>query len=449
MGRLFLVTMAVAATAALAACTEQQQETPSSPEFAPKPPPPPTACDFTLLSSTLNTYLAQPLQQQAQDTLTAMQGTTAGSSDRENYGFSILRIISIASNTNAAQGTAHDGTNAVNATLRCTYVLPNTAKVPVFPLDVDNALSASSGGGFFVRGGAHDTEDFVVAGDAGGSISGISPPGGSGTWASYLGQRVLLYGEPILATTGGYLGYDWAQQIPADKNTAGLIVALCFQSTRDPVTITDASMVFESGVGALAFNGQLAANVCAGTVDQALRRQGEGSFGLMQRVANFAARMLAPELLHATTALTTSIIGGSKGGASQFTKKDVTSSDLIITIPVQPTPPGTTVKRGVPFPVEVDVQTLLNPPYVAGACVTLDGQQNNGTFNFFVNVGSPPPGCGDAQHAGAITNNFGRAVFPGGVIPTKTGNVTLVAHVQVLGRSASGLKLGNQFYVKP
>jgi hypothetical protein len=448
MGRLLLFTVAVAATAALAACTEQQQETPSSPEFAPKPPPPPTACDFTLLSSTLNTYLAQPLQGQAQDTLTAMQGTTAGSSNRENYGFSILRIISIASNTNAAQGTAHDGTNAVNATLRCTYVLPNTAKVPVFPLDVDNALSASSGGGFFVRGGAHDTEDFVVAGDAGGSISGISPPGGSGTWASYLGQRVLLYGEPILATTGGYLGYDWAQQIPADKNTAGLIVALCFQSTRDPVTITDASMVFESGVGALAFNGQLAANVCAGTVDHALRRQGEGSFGLMQRVANFAARMLAPELLHATTALTTSIIGGSKGGASQFTPEDVTSSDLTITIPVQPSA-GTVVKRGVAFPVEVDVTTPLTPPGLAGACVTLDGRQNNGSFNFFVNVGSPPAGCGDAQHAGAITDNQGKAVFQGGVKATQTGTVTLVAHVQVLGRSASGLQLGHQFYVKP
>jgi hypothetical protein len=97
----------------------------------------------------------------------------------------------------------------------------------------------------------------------------------------------------------------------------------------------------------------------------------------------------------------------------------------------------------------VDAKTSLTPPGLAGACVTLSGQQNNGTFNFFINNGPPPAGCGDAQHAGAITDNTGRAIFKNGVVPTKTGNVNIVANVQVIGRSASGLKVGNQFYVKP
>jgi len=446
MGRLLLLTLAAAATAAIVGCTDQQQETPSGPQFAPKPPPPPTACDFSLLSSTLNTYLASPLQQRAQDTLTAMQATNAGSTARENYGFGLLRIISLASNGKTAQGTAHDGSNAVNATLRCTYDLPNQpAKVPGFPLNFDNALSPTSGGAFFVRGGTNDTEDLALAGDAAGSISGITPP--SGTWAGYLNQhRILLYGQPIPAQGGGYLGYDWPTQIPADVNTAGLVVALCFDSDRDPVTITDASMVFESNVGALAYNSALAATMCSGTVDHALRT---GSFGLMQRFASFASRVLAPEPLHAATVLATkTTVTGSKGGASQFTPEDVTSSDLTITIPVQPRA-GSTVRRGQTFNVEVDVTTNLTPPSLAGACVTLTGRQNNGTFNFFKNNGTPPAGCGSAQQAGAITDNTGKAVFQGGVIPTQTGTVTLVANVQVIGRSANGIKAGNQFYVKP
>jgi hypothetical protein len=159
--------------------------------------------------------------------------------------------------------------------------------------------------------------------------------------------------------------------------------------------------------------------------------------------------VLSPEQLYATTVLATrTTITGSKGGASQFTPKDVTSSDLTITIPVQPGV-GKTVKRGVAFPVEVDVATGLTPPGLAGACVTLTPRQNNGTFNFFKNSGPLPAGCGSAQQAGAITDNNGRAVFQGGVVATQTGTVTIVANVQVIGRSASGIQPGHQFYVKP
>ena len=57
--------------------------------------------------------------------------------------------------------------------------------------------------------------------------------------------------------------------------------------------------------------------------------------------------------------------------------------------------------------------------------------------------------AGDSTEEVDFSQTLVQRCYQGGVIPTKSGNVTMAAHVQVLGRAASGLKLGNQFYVKP
>jgi len=437
MGRRSLALLGAAMALALNACGEQPEHGISEPAFAPPIPPSPTSCNFDLIKSGINAYFAQPLQgtvQVLKDQMQVEWNTSGHESQTRNLGFDIMREISLAANSGTAQGTPADGSALTNADLRCMFFdLLDLNKFPTFPLDFTDALTPSSGGAYYVRGGSSDSTPNVVASDAQGIISAIAP---SPSWTgSMSGARALIFGEPIPASFAGYKGYDWVV-LPTDVTfNPQAAVGLCFNDARDfaeegvPISTSTTSMVLESSVGVLAYDGALATTICSSTKSLALLGGEARPHGPFERLARFTFGLLRPQSLYASAMVaTTTTIGKVSGVKSTFLKLEVPS----VASKWQKLPPSRP-KVNVNFTVEIEaIATDDNGKLVPalGVCYKLTGTTNSGTpqqaqllGDHNCGSGSDPSSLTTLVSGKAIATITAKATQKGGLIITASGNV--------------------------
>jgi len=442
MCRRLLSTVALAAVFALGACSsEQQQKTVTGPEFAGGPPPSTTACDFSLVRSLINSYFSSPLQQDAKSLEQQME---AGSqSVKTQRGFDIISLIGQASR----QGTpsAIVGSNLTKALMRCmfdvTATTNNISDFPGFPdaYDFTSALTAASGGAYYVRGGASDAPDTIIGtlppGTSDDNLSAVAPAP-AGTWTSILsgnslsGGRALIYGS--LVTAGPPLTYDWKTMPPNTTfGSPGALVAICDGN------VDDNAMINESSVGFLPFVGS---SICSETQSVAMLESGWGPLALVRRAAHWSVQMLTPQSLQATVVGKTGSGGTSTGFKSKFKTNGVTT--LSVTFK-KGEPPSKGPKVGLPFPVTVIVTALDDQSVASGVlntCVYLTGSNNNGTPTHV--KGTKDPNCTTPLTAApdtvsAVTGAGGTAAFS--VTVTKSGGLSLTATADVIGRDGAGV----------
>jgi hypothetical protein len=382
--RPFGLAAALALAVFAAACDETPPTAPAAdgPSFShnQSAPTSPNACVFTgnpSLSSASNDYFSVRSERRAaSDLIAAMQaGFTASSfSGARDKGFDLLSMIGNASRTGTGSSAAA-GALAVRMAVQCMFDVDAGISGDFAGWPTDNqfdfaaALTPSSGGALYVRGGGADAAAAVVAHGTLGNISGIAPAGAN-TWAGTLGNRVLIYGEPV---TGGY---DWKLIPRATSFSPSAVVALC--AAVQPDGFDDEDMVRQASVGVLGFVATEAETICGQEPSVSLRGGPLGTLALLARLVRFADRVLAPQPLYASAVLRTSTIGGSASGAKgdPFTSLSLPTAKLSFNNPgVQP---SATIKVNTRFSLVVNVATPDGEP-AGGLTVTLASATNNGT----------------------------------------------------------------------
>jgi hypothetical protein len=437
-GRL-LSQVAVAAVCALAACSEPEQKTATGPEFVPSTPPPPNACDFSLVRSLITSYFSSPLQLQARTLEQQMEDAVDFDTVAVNRGFSIMSLIGQASRQGTPSATA--GSNLTKALMRCMFDLtvePNkTTNFPNFPAayDFTAALTKANGGAYYVRGGAQDVPDTVVATAGTSPDNNISAVGvaGSGTWTGILQGnilsvgRALIYGSVFsLATSTTPLAYDW-KLMPPNTTFASpfAVVSVCDGNT------VDNAVVNESSAGFLPFvSGN---SLCERTQSLAMIESGWGPSALMRRAAHWSAQLLTPEALMAAALTKTGSGGTTSGFKSTFKTNTLTVAP---TVKFKSNEPPAKVKLNTAFPITVTV-TAPDDKNVAtavqNACVYVTGANNNGFPTHL--TGSTDDRCVDppaTDALSAVTGTGGVASLTAMV--DKNGGMVLTATVKVIGR---------------
>jgi hypothetical protein len=430
-GRL-LNKVAIAAVCVLAACSEQQQKTPTGPEFVPKPPPSTYDCDFTAVASLVNSYFTSPLQQNAKTLEQQMEAAGSRSDNAVQRGFDIMSLIGQASRQTTS--VASTGSSLTKALMRCMFDVSNTTNFPGFPdaFDFSAALNKAAGGAYYVRGGAGDATDTIVA------TVGISPDdnvsavgvAGSGTWTGILqgntlsGGRALIYGSVFTPST--LLTYDW-KLMPPNTSFASpfAVVSVCDGNTADNAVVNESSAGFLPFVSG--------SNLCARIQSLAMVESGWGPSALMRRAAHWSAQLLTPEPLMAA-ALTKTGSGGTTSGFKSTFKTNALATAP--TVKFKSNEPPAKVKINIAFPVTVTV-TAPDEQNVAtavqNACVYVTGSNNNGVPTHL--TGPTDPRC-DAPPAtdalSAVTGTGGVASLTAMV--DKNGGLVLKALVNVIGR---------------
>ncbi len=422
---------ALAVGLALAACSDRPP-TLAEPEnhglAADKPTPPPgEECDFGVIKSQINTYLATPHQQTAQALADEMEAASSASTINER-GFDVLRVISEATNQGVNQGTALQGSDLTNNVLVCMSFGTNA---PALPIDFEASLTPTTGGAFYVRGGLGDGTTPAIGTSGTVNLSAIAPPAppttsidfawrntatGTAPRNGILDERVLIYG---FATDDGY---DWSLVQPNATFNPFAVVALCNPSS------SLSTMVHESGVGVLAYDEATADDICDDPKPLSLRERAN-PFALLRRFARMGASLVAPEPLHAVaTVVGTKSTGGTATGAkSEFTTEAVEVVRFEFVIPL---PPKKIFLSQDPVPIRVRATSLLNgvKTGVNGTCVYVTGSENNGTNTALIGTHE----C-DNEPAGAISAitkslTDGTAGYADLVVNgTKAGGLTLTA----------------------
>jgi hypothetical protein len=375
-------TLAVAAVAT--ACNEAPSTAPQAgdPSFAMTST---NACVFTgnpSLSNASNAYFTVSSDKNAASTL--INGIQAGftasgfnSAAAKEKGFDLLSLTGKVSRAGTGSSPA-DGAALVRQTIQCMFDVEANNDTPIqafygWPtddqFDFATAATPSIGGALYVRGGVADSATYpVIAHGSTGNISAMAPAG-TATWPTTLSNRALIYGEPVSG------GYDWKLIPRSTTFTPSAVVALC--QAAKPAGFNDDEMVHQGSVGVLGFVGAQAATMCGQTQSEALRGGPLGSFALVDRLARFADRLLAPEPLYASSVLLNSTIGGSASGAKgdPFTSLDLPTVNLTFNSPgVQPPPK---VRVNTRFSLQVNVSTPDGEP-AGGITVSLAAQTNNG-----------------------------------------------------------------------
>lgn len=461
--------VAAAGLAALAvACNN---DTPSSPRDADvsfaKTPPGTFGCVFTgnpSLSNASNAYFTVSADQKAaSDIIAQMQaGFTASSfAGARDKGFDLLSLIGKVSRAGTGS-SATAGASAVQQTVQCMFDV-NAGLSDDFngwPTDSFNftaALTASTGGASFVRGGPADSSKYpVVAHGTSGNISALSPDSGQ-AWTTILSNRVYIYGNAVDG------GYDWKLIPRGTTFNPSAVVALC-QGTLPAGEFFDTDvMVRQDNVGVLGFVGPKADTLCGTPASVATLGGIRGTFALLGRLA---AAWLKPAPVYAATALATTSVGGRASGAKgdEFTGLSVPNVTLKFSSPgVQP---PVTVKVNTRFSLQVNVATLAGEP-AGGITVTLGTMTNNGTGTAIYQVlaGAPPNISCDTTRTyiqkvpsattratvgvgGASTPT--NAVWNNNLCFSKTGSLKVSAASKADGRSGGiGAALSNKSTVNP
>jgi hypothetical protein len=407
--------LALAGLVVLAACSEPDQKTPMGPEL--KVTPPPTACNFDAVKTLINSYFRPPDQQTAQAFLTAMQPTSQSAAAVDN-GYAILNMIGKTSRASAPPSPLV-GSNLTKAVIKCMFdasSIEYTSLVNGSGLDAvrfDSALSAATGGVYYVVGAGYDSPDVPksLKGSVDSLLSAVAPgnsndPASRGTWTAALqgdtvnhqGGRTLVFGYPV---TTNPIVYEWATIAPNTTFSPFAIVSVCDGQT-DPNL-----MLHESSLGVLAFT---TVNLC-GLPDAS---------------------------------------GTTKSGFRSHFKSTPVST---VTLKFSPAPPsGTTV--GVQFSATVRATTPVEGTSTAqgvnGACLYMTGTNNNGQGTAL--SGTRQCGGTDGNGAGLPTNvlsaltdtkdgQAGYAAF--GITVSKTGGLSLTVSLKQVvlrtGQSAANI----------
>jgi hypothetical protein len=409
---------ALAGLLALAACSEPEQQTATGPEFRRSPPPPSTACDFGAVKDLVNSYFSPPAKQTAQDLQSQMETAGKQTASAVTNGFAILDLIGKTSRSDAPPSPVV-GSNLTKAVIKCMFDASQSEYTDLVNgggLDAvrfDNALSASTGGVYYVVGQGYDTPG--VPGTLKGAtspalidrLSAVAPGPATfsatdtttfttGNWTDALagntlnhqGGRALFYGYPV---TTNPIVFEWATITPSTTFSPYAIVSIC-----DGLTDKNL-MVHESNLGVLAFS---RANLCE-----------------------------RPD----ATAITKS------GFRSEF--KDAAITNVTVAWLKGSAPPGR-VKMNTDFTAvarvtsKVEVDGTLQDQGVNGVCLTLTGSNNNGQGTFLVG----PEACGKHtegdSEVSAVTDTgpdgAGYATFTLHV--TDTGNLFLTLTGDVVDR---------------
>jgi hypothetical protein len=151
---------------------------------------------------------------------------TSGSAAATSTGFDLLAKIESAHNgSSAPAGTPADGSTLANDVIACMKTI---SPLPTAATDFSLALGPT--GAFAVRGGSTDGDGFIQTLDKHGAIA--APTGG--TFAGWLGERLLFYGAPTAdneflteQNKVGTTGYSW-NTVPERHAFNGLgRVAMC------------------------------------------------------------------------------------------------------------------------------------------------------------------------------------------------------------------------------
>jgi hypothetical protein len=439
MSNRILACLAVSLGMTLAACTDRQQ-VPSGPQFASMLPVS-NACDFNVLNSLISSVFDPPVSQTVQNLKQAMENAGAQSATARERGYDIMVEIGKASRSGSPPDPS-DGRDLTVGLIRCMFNATSATEFPNFPdptiYDFAAALNWSTGGGYWIRGGASDSETPALARSGTSNVSGIAPPAPPTTLVAYkwrnttlppaardgiLDERVLVYGHPI---TGGY---DWAMIRPNATFDPFAVVALC---NIDATTFT---MVQESSVGALPFDSATATNICSASPSVSFLEQQHGPFALVSRMVRFGASLLSPSPVYAATMLATaSIGGGTKATRSRFTNLEVAS----VASKWLQAPPSR-AKVNTPFTVTIEATTkdAQNKTVPAlGVCYTVIGGANNGTPAQPQLTGAHNCGSGTAPSS-VTTLVDGKAIATLVVTATQTGNLITNASGVVLGRAGT------------
>jgi hypothetical protein len=177
------VTGTFSALAALVAlgCSEPQGSAPTAP---PTYAVTQATCRFDVFGDLVKNYFPPNSRRTVRSLISQMEslfnaGDLAGATSK---GFDVLFQVEVVTNAGTQVGTPADGSAFINATLACMQVGP-----VVLPIDFTGILIVA----LAIRGGPQDPPDPVITQDETAGI-GIAPPA---TWASVLGQRVMILGE--------------------------------------------------------------------------------------------------------------------------------------------------------------------------------------------------------------------------------------------------------------
>jgi hypothetical protein len=426
----------VAAAAALAACGQQQASDRLTGPSLTSRPTDPAACNPGSLGSLINGYFPGSSRTTIRTYADAM-GASPNTTTARTNGFAILDSIGALSRRAAVDGAA--GSALTQGVVKCMFDAKSFD--PAFPssaiYNFAPALDATSGGGFYTRGANTGSSDPVQGGLTDESpvdvLSGVNPL--SGTWTSVLAGntgsegRVLIYGYPV---TTDPLVYEWATIPPAATFSPGAVVAIC-----DGVN-ADVSMVNESTIGVLAYNGT--GPICTPPVSVVIKDTGWGPRALAARLARVIVTAVEPQPLQAAVK-TTGTGGTASTFKSRFSKKPVTTVPINYTV----TPPKV-IRLGQTVTVEVRSTTQVDgvTTGVNGVCVYIQGNNNNGQGTAL--VGSHDSRCAQLPEkvdaytvtkgsaAGFASLSF-RVTKTGGLILTATASDDSGNPIGVVGRN--------------
>lgn len=412
--------LVIIAAALALACTDRP-DMPPAPAFSHQSDVP---CDVNALNSLVAQYFSPPSQQQAREYLGALRDAGGRTETARDRGFDILALMAQAVASGGA-GSPATGSALVNGLIVCMFDPaggPDDFPHP-FPVDFTVSLTPDAAGAFAVRAATADATPVLARGLV--PQSGIAPPQGS-TWADLLAERVLIYGFPISATV-----YDWAFVRPgASFGGPGAIVGLCLAG--------GSVMVHESSVGLLAFSDPyfLPASCDATAAAPFAPVDPLGALG------RFAAGLLLPRPLHATTFLSPGGVGGLAGGLrSQFRPEDVpTANTEFLSQPL-----NSRVNEPIPTSPAggIVVQVTSGAFTVPGTSVSLVARDNNGATVQLTCPDLPGAVCT------GVTGLDGRVAF-GSPVLNKTGGYRFETTGTVSGRTtAVNLARSKKFNVRP
>lgn len=380
-------------------------------------------CNFTVTKSDARTYLPAAVQTDAQSALRAMQDaySAADTAGARKAGFDFIRRFIVAAHDGGtAAGTPDEGSKLTNDLFACMAIVGMSSAVNFAP-----ALGLA--GGYKIRGGDGDSEDAV---SALGRTSAIRPD--NGTFAGWVGQRVLFYGAPLAntflvnETRVGSAGYSWST-IPAVStfNYKGT-VGVCVAASEAADTARGRIQEVNNATGKLLVRTAIGNAFSTAYLDCSTTLT-VGSRSALNRLTQLALSAILPEPAYAAGLLGGGT-GGTVNGLSDFGVVDIVSA----TLSMSRVKDATTASAIPEFTVTAQSAGGSLLPDVV---VTLAVTGNSGSFNITPLVPT------------ATTDANGVAKFSGVVID-KAGGYTITASGSTTGIAAASTVNSNLFHIK-